>query len=141
MSYCAKADIEAQFGPRNVEKWADIDNDGDADHIAARIAWAIATADGEIDDRLRGSFYYVPIVGYDGVPQAIKSMSVARAGVLLYDSRGIQDFDPDSGRALHRLEFFVKSFEVTVNGILSGRRKLNAVLTVTSRAPEVVTDD
>jgi hypothetical protein len=138
--YSARSDVEAQFGVTNVTKWADLDNDGDATKIADRIDWAITLADAEIEDRLRYSQYIVPIVGLSGMPPVIVALSAMRAGVLLYDSRGAQDFDPDSGIPMHRLAGFNKRFETTLNDLLSGRRTLSAVrnTTLTTTVPERV---
>ena len=55
-TYCVRADVEAVYGTGNVAKWADLNNNGSAGEITARIAWAITAASNEIDDMLRGTF-------------------------------------------------------------------------------------
>jgi hypothetical protein len=139
MAYSVRADIENTFGAANVSKWADLDNTGDETIIAARIAWAIASADGEIDDKLRGKAYVVPIVGMSGTtPRGIIDLSARYAGVLLYESRGIQEYDPNTGAPAHRLAWHRDNVERILYEIVTGKRKLDAALQITDSSPAVV---
>lgn len=88
MSYATQADIEAIFGASNVRTWADLDNLGDEETIADRIEWALAAADGEVNDRLTGGPYALPIAS---PPASLIECAARIAGVKLYESRGIQD--------------------------------------------------
>ena len=83
MSYALDQDLYNTFGQKNIEKWADLDNDEDAGVIATRIAWAIEAADVYIDSRLQHR-YEVP---FESIPKIIVLMSSLYAGVLLYDGR------------------------------------------------------
>jgi hypothetical protein len=139
MPYATREDIEVMFGTVNVRKWADLDNTDEEEAIAARIAWAITTADGEIDDKLRGKTYVVPIMGLSGsVPQGVISLSAQFAGVLLYESRGIQEYDQNTGAPAHRLAWHRRNFEKVIAEIVSGKRKLDAVTQVGGNTPDVV---
>lgn len=129
-NYIAQSNIEDVFGSVNVSKWADLDNDADAAKIAARIAKAIAWAENEIDDRLRGGPYILPIVKGTSpsmtVPLAIIDTAANLAGVWLYENRGVQDFDQETGMAHHRLEWNRARAERTLKEILAGVRVLDA---------------
>ena len=128
MPYCQQSDIEAVFGPANVAKWADLDNSGDADAIAARIAAAIAWATCEIEDRLRGGPYVIPLVGatvYPALPVTVVDMAANFAGVWLYENRGVQDFDAETGQALHRLQFNRKRAETALAEIRANKRQID----------------
>lgn len=121
MSYIAQSDIEAIFGATNVAKWADMDNNANAGAIAARIAAAIAYAEDEIDLRLRGHAYIVPISGTSGsTPRSIVDAAARLAGVWLYESRGMADDNVEIGR--HR-----EQVDRLVNRIIAGQVRLDAV--------------
>jgi len=138
MAYITKSNIEAVFGVTNVTKWADLDNDGDATKIAARIAVAIAWAENEVDSRLRKSIYTIP---FDTAPVDIVDVTANLAGVWLYENRGVQDFNPDTGMAVHRLTWNRKRAYNTLREILAGIRTLDADMTATTFTPEAVADE
>lgn len=138
MSYCTRSDIEDLFGPLNVAKWADLDNSQVAAAIAARIERAIAVATARIDDRLRGGPYVLPI---SGSPATLVNLCAQLAGVWLYESRGAQDFSPETGLPVHRLRWHVEQAEKTLREILSGVVRLDAAETRKgTTAPMVVND-
>lgn len=120
--YCTRQDIEDVFGPDNVAKWADIQNNANGDHIAGRIGQAILWATAEIDDRLREGPYELPIVT---VPRTIVDLTAQFAAVWLYESRGVEDFNPETGAAQHKLQFNRKHVEQTLNEIRAGKRRLS----------------
>ena len=123
--YCDDEDIKSIFGAVNVQQWADIDNDGDAVKITARIDAAIAWAMSEIDDKLRGGRYTIPF-DYSAVPSCIMDATATLAGVRLYESRGVKDFDPESGRPVHRLEWHRKRAYNQIREVQAGLRTLDA---------------
>lgn len=131
--YCVAADLFDVFGMLNVKKWADLDNDQDLEKIEARITSAISRASGEIDDWLRDR-YDVP---FNPVPSAINEVASILAGVRLYENRGIEDIDPETGRPVHRLAHLREAAKRTLQEILSGQRRLDAPTQVTAR-PKVV---
>jgi hypothetical protein len=121
MGYCDRGDIEDIFGIENVKVWADLDNDHDVVKIAARIVVAIDKATEWIDDHLRDSIYTIPLVAEDGgnLPATVIDMCATRAGVWLYEARGVQDFDSETGTPLHRLGWHRKNADRTMLKILS----------------------
>lgn len=139
-NYCVKGDIEAIFGPTNVGTWADLDNDADPVKIAARIALAIDYASNEIDDRLRNSRYVIPLTTSEpAIPDTVKRMGATYAGVWLYEARGVDDVDNDSGSPRHRLSIHVDRFDAWIKMVLSGQTHLDAVLRVETTVPKVNT--
>lgn len=141
MSYCVRSDVERLYGMTNVSKWADLDNDQDAAKITARITAMITSADEEIDSRLRGGRYEVPIIGMGdtgSVPRTILDLSALKAGLLLYEDRGATDYDPNTGQPAHRYAFQAKTFERVIRDITIGRRLLDAVYTTDTHCPQVV---
>lgn len=136
-SYCARADVEQIHGVSNVEKWADLDNDGDAAKITARITAMIGYASEELDDRLRDGPYDVP---FSSGLTTITYLSALLAGVLLYEARGVQDFESETGTPYHRLQWHRSRVDQMVNQILSGQRQLNATKRTQSGIPFTVKD-
>lgn len=114
--YCDRDTIELIFGRDNVAKWANLDNydldnltvpqDGEID---TRIAYACSYATYFIDARLSNrTGFTIPLVPLDGVnhdPVLINLASIL-AGVWLYENRGVQDFDPSTGKSTHRLTMY-----------------------------------
>ena len=138
MAYAIRTDVEAVFGVENAEKWADLENDQVAADITARIAAALAFAEDEIDNRLRGGPYVVPLT--TPVERIIVDVAAKLAGVWLYESRGVADFDPETGRPQHKLHWHKKDASRKLDDLLSGRRRLG--ITDTDKTfkcvPEVV---
>lgn len=142
MAYATRANLEAMFGDESVEKWADVNGNGVEAHITARITAAIAYADGEIDDLLRCTLYTVPLVVRNTmtVPPTIIDIATRLAGVWLYESRGIRDIDPDSGKPIHMLMWHKEDAYKKLREVVSGVRHLDSVMSATP-VPLVVTDD
>ena len=134
MSYCARADIESVFGVENVKQWADLDNDEVSTKIAARITAAIAYAQAEVDDRLRGGPYTPPLD--EPPPSVITDIAAKLAGVWMYENRGVRDYNPDTGEAEHRLTFQKDDAEKKLREIRVGLRRLD--LADRMHAPQVV---
>ena len=127
MAYSTEDDLNAIFGPDNIQAWADLDNDDDADKIDARITAAIAVADAQIDDFLRGSHYTVPIANDAGsTPTSITDLSARYAGVWLYESRGVENFDENTGRPLHLLAWHRSHVYRALREIREGVRRIDA---------------
>lgn len=131
-TYCTRGDIENVFGRVNVAKWADLDNNGVVEDIELRINKAILWASGEVNSRLRRFVYVLP---FETAPVEIVDIVANLAGVWLYENRGIQDFNPDTGQAVHRLEWNRRRAETTLKEILMGNRILDAARTVENEAP------
>ncbi len=121
--YCTPADVFAEYGRANVTQWADLDNRKDGNAIAARVAQAIDEATNEVDDRLRNGGYVLP---FDPVPTTIRKLAARYAGVWLYESRGIEDYDETSGKPQHRLAWQRQNFEKVLTEVRAGKRALDA---------------
>lgn len=134
MAYCTRANIEGRFGVDNINKWADLDNAGSTTDVTARINAAIAAAEDDIDTTLRGGPYVIPFAGTP--PVTIRDLCADLAGVWLYESRGVVDFDPETGRPHHRLQWHRKNAKRVLAELHGGKRQLD--LTSTLRAPNVV---
>lgn len=142
MAYCERADVEAVYGIANVKTWADLDSDGDAEAITARIDAAIAEATEEIDDRLRYGPYALPLANdSDEVPLSVKRMCATLAGVLLYEARGVQDYNPDTGTPVNKLLWNRRRVETFLSEVRARKRTLSAVESVPRRGPQVAEDD
>lgn len=141
MAYIDRADIESVFGAKSVSQWADLDGEKSLDTIDARITEAIAAAEELADDMLRGGPFVVPITAT--LPRTLKRAIAKIAGVDLYEARGVADYNPETGVAVHRLMWQKKAALDVFKMVKSGEIQL--ILTRTSsavpcvRAPEVAT--
>lgn len=125
--YCTSADLYQAFGEANINRWADLDNEGDITTIAARITWAIALACEYIDSKLVTGHYVVP---FTTVPKLVVHLNALYAGILLYDARLIVDTDKDQVSRQR------KTFNNWIRQIQRGQLKL----VDTSGAPLTVQD-
>lgn len=136
MAYAERSDIDSQYGVSNVSKWADLENEEDEDHINERVAWALAAAQEDVNDRLRLGAYTIPFD--EPPPSIITRLTAIQAGILLYESRGVTDYDAD-GNAQDQLQKHRKTFDTEIRDILVGRRKLSTNQ-VSASYPQVITD-
>lgn len=118
-----QAAIDQEFGSVNVDKWADLNNNNDADEIAQRIAYMIGRASDDVRDTLRNSQVTPNIT-----QPRIKSITAKLAGVYLYETRGIQDFNPDTGTSFHRLSYQKRSANIDLIKIKNGALQLGGTL-------------
>ncbi len=125
--YCQRSDVEDVFGVVNVARWADLDNDQDATKIANRINRAIVWATAEMEDRLRNGPYQVPLTGTSAT---VVDLCAKLAGVWLYESRGTQDFNTETGQPYHRLQYARQYVETALAEIRAGKRRLDASVPV-----------
>lgn len=133
-TYINKSNVEALFGTDNVATWSNLDND-DAQANEARIDDAIAYAEALIDDRFRDGKYAVPLVGNStNALETIKNVAAQFAGWWLYRARGLRDDETEADKMATQQE---EANEV-IDGYLSGRTKLDAVLTKTQPTAPVV---
>lgn len=132
--YCVQADIETLYGAVNVAAWADADNVGNPTVTAERIARAIEVAGASINAALRMGLYTLPLSApYDVV---LVDLCARLAGVWLYESRGIQDFDAATGTPYHKLTWHKTDAERTLDLIRRGSLRLDA--DIAQDFPEVV---
>lgn len=132
MAYCAQADIEAIWGVNNVSStthgsWADMDNDGNATKIAARIAQAVAHADEIVNSRMRSTPYKLDLTTAAGAtPVLITHVAAVLAGLWLYEARGKTDVG-DAGIE-HAQAFWKKWAYGVLEEIATGKLRLDAVV-------------
>lgn len=133
-AYCTAADLYLAFGRANVKKWADVDNDEDATSIAARITWAITNASAVMDDRLRKSPAQFPLTDTP-YPASVVLNCAYLAGSLLYDSRGVTDFDGD-GKPINQVSWARKACEKFIVDVFARLVVLDVVPAIeTSESP------
>lgn len=133
-AYCTQAEIESYFGRDNIRKWADLNNNKVTTEIEDRIAEAINRATEEIDARLRGGQYNIPL-DFDTMPRPLVKVAIQLAGDDLYSPRGAQDFDAD-GQPLHRLRGEREAALEFLRGLRAGVMRFDEDETRT--APEVL---
>jgi hypothetical protein len=134
-AYCELADMEAVFGRDNIEAWADINNDANADDIAQQQARAANLATSKMNLLFRRSDYAIPFSGTD---RTITDDWTAKwAGLILYDLRGSQDMDED-GKPFHKYSGLKNRMKAEIRDVVSGKYCLDlAVKTKGANAPIV----
>jgi len=119
MSWCTRSDVEDVFGVNNVAKWAKLEDTDTAAMVTARIARGIAVATDHAQNVLRNGPYL--IADLTAAMPAILTDAVAKlTGVWLYENRGIEDFDPESGRAVHKLVWHQRTASRVLRAIKFG---------------------
>ena len=140
MTYCDRADIESIYGANNVLQWSDLDNTADDAKVAARIDDVIADATDIINTRMRGGRYPVPLVDREGAtPRIIRRACASLAGCLLYEARGSQDIDPNTGQPINKYRGRHAAVEKLLEDLSSGFANLDADAE-TPQPPVVVPD-
>jgi len=136
-AYADEDDMNDIFGSCNVQKWADLDNDQDTAKITARINRALLATASMINSRLSSCGFTIPLVAEDGAenPYILVDLNASLAGIWLYEHRGIDDFDPKTGRTVHRLIYLKEQAMATLEGMCSGIYDIGAVRS-SSAAPE-----
>lgn len=124
-TYCVQADIENIFGIENVKQWSDIENVGAVN--ATRITASIAFGSERVDDVARVMSYAIPLASEAGdTPVTVTDLAATLAGIWLYESTGSQDYNPQTGETIHRLEFKRRGAEQTLADIRDQRIRINA---------------
>ena len=131
---CQRSDVEDIFGVDNVAKWADKDKDQIAAKIAARIAKAITAATANFYDQLRGGVYKIPFTTPD---RTSIDLCARLVGVWLYESSGIEDWDPDTGTPGHILTWHRDHVYRELKKIRDGIRRIEQTR-VSGNLPAVV---
>lgn len=104
MAYCAQSNIEDVFGIENIKQWSNLEAADVTD--TSRVARAIVVSDATIEAVARKNNLKIPLQNsYGSTPPLVIDLSATLAGIWLYESRGVQDYHPQTGAALHRLEF------------------------------------
>ena len=131
MSYASRSDLELVYGKSNIEKWADIDNDGDPVAIDARITWALEEADDRVDNRMLEGPYVIP---FNPVPRSVVNIAARLAGYYLYESRGMTDPDDTAKNQVKPLRGYA---EQQLDDMLSNRIRLDAARTANTTYPTI----
>jgi hypothetical protein len=127
-TYSDDSDVEAIFGSTSIDKWADLDGDGDATKITARKLLAREIAYDRINDVARNTHYTIPLQTAAGVtPTSVTNWEATLAGIWLYEASGVSDFDPRSGNPYHRLAYHRTEMRRTLKDFLEGRLKIDAI--------------
>lgn len=121
MAYAERSDVEMVFGADNIAVWADLNNNEAAGEITARIVWAAALADAEIDDTLRNGPYTIPFAS--PYPVVITDIAARLAGMFLYDARRLHDETSQEG-GNYKYNYHRKYCHDLLYQILNGYRKL-----------------
>lgn len=131
---CARGDVEQVYGNANTATWADLNNNQDANEITSRINYHIAIADNYIRSVLTQGAWVMPVEG-DTIP-AILAYNCARlAGVLLYEGRGVTDYDP-KGKAIHQLSNHKNGVDSFLKSVVYGSTDLSPLVkSSTNEAP------
>ena len=135
--YTDSTKIEAQFGVENVHKWLGIDDTDEAVDYALRMYALIAAAESQIDDLLRRSTLTVPFT--TTIPSVVSDVATALAGVRMYESRGVTDFNPETGVPQHRLHYQKKEAEKKLAIMCTGQLRVAGDEGV--RYPAIVEDE
>lgn len=136
MAYQTRADVEAVYGVDNVAKWADLNGNKVDSEITSRISSAIADADAMIDDKLRGGPYKT--LPFSPVPLIIKRAAALLAGVILYESRGVTEFNVETNEPQHRLLWSVREVDRIIKGVRSGLIRLDDPTNERTSVPQAV---
>lgn len=105
LDWSSRTELDYLFGRKNIDQWADLDNEQDATHIAERVRWAVQAASEDARLRLKNGPIDVEEMGSACSPLRIATTRLA--GVLLYESRGVVDTSDEKGS--HRLQAHVKA--------------------------------
>jgi len=127
MAYASTTGMDQKFGPLNITKFSDLDNDADPTKIAARKAAAIAYADAEVDAYLRDTHYRKPFVTTAGAtPSMIADIANALAGCWLKDARGQITYD-EKGAPVDSLSGHRAKAYSDIGKIKTGEIRLDAI--------------
>lgn len=123
LRYTSKPLLVGFYGSRNIDLWADLDNDKDAGKIRTRIIQMMIKADSIINSRLRDGPYPIPFI--TPFPRTIENLSTRLAGALLFEHRGVTD----SSEQKHELNWHIDYVDKVIRWILSRKWRLEYGLT------------
>lgn len=116
--YVAKADIENVFGKDNVARWSNLDGEVGAD--TTRIAFAIATAEEDVENRFRDGRYALPFVPVTN--KTVMNWCARLAGIWLFENRPAFNKSETQKEGFQDLKDDIAS---EIESYTSGQRKLN----------------
>ena len=118
--YTDSTKIGQRFGEDNQHLWlSNAIDDGDEPVDYARRAYQfIVDAEAELDAMLLG--VYVSGAFEETIPPTIVRLATDMAGVAMYEARGVDDINAETGEAFHRLRYTKKNCEATIRKIKLG---------------------
>lgn len=128
------SDLWPVFGKENIDKWSDLENNGNPGSMAARVNWAISLAIADVQGAMDTSAYNWDVVKTD---VRIKHLIVTRVGVLLYGPRGVSDEDAAS----NPIRDHKKEYDKIIQMIHAGTYRLSGKKRTGASVPIVVTED
>ena len=141
MTYATQSDLENVFGAANILRWSNL-TPSVSTTDTARVAAAIAYAEGVIDDRARRGRYATPLQGSGGsLPAVVTDWAAKLAACWLYESRnmkrsGTSNSDNAEVTPSHHKTAVMQEMSI----YFTGARTLNCVLSHSEHvdAPEVL---
>jgi hypothetical protein len=91
--------LNVLFGSKNIDAWADLNNNKDEQEMEARIAYAIAWAPAYIRTLVLAR------ATLDETNLAVQDIIIRQAGIWLYESRGISGDDATKSPIAHHRMF------------------------------------
>lgn len=125
-TYIVQADIESVFGTANVARWSQLAPTSETADTA-RIATAIAYAEGVVESRFYMGRYAVPLTGTAAALAQVKDWCAKIAGVWLYESRGMNDtVENQDGEQVpvNRISPHRRAALKEIDEVVAGTRKL-----------------
>lgn len=144
--YTNSWNIAQKFGYDNMQSWLSLpagDTDSPTD-FALRAYEFIDNAEKQIDNELIGPYYRGDGVEgdfADGVPELIEQMATALAAVMMYEARGVNNYDSDDNRPQHRLSYHRDWYEKQLKKVKYGITVLGTAGINPVSAPEADVSD
>lgn len=118
--YTDSTKVAKRFGVDNMHLWmsapiGDLDEPVD---YAMRVYDFIKQAEDELDDLLNGAFIAGAFEGT--IPPLVIRLATDMAGYKMYEARGVDDMNPDTGFPMHRLSKVKKDFDMMVRRVRLG---------------------
>ncbi len=125
MSWIVRSNIEDTFGKSNVAKWADLDGNKVEDDITTHINRSITVIEALVNDTLRHSIIDISVVADADMPDTLVEIGATLAGVWLYQSRGVADFNEVTGDPTHRLIWQKRDAEARLRKVQTGEIRVD----------------
>lgn len=123
--YTDSWEVEKMYNRENVRMWLSIPGGDDEDSVDFALrAWEfIDEAERQVDAEISGPFFNGDGLVSDfvnGVPPVIKNVATMLAGVMMYEARGVVDYDTNTSNVSHRLQWHRKRAERLMKSIRNG---------------------
>ena len=118
------------FGTENVKKWANLGSYSASNplyetSINERITLAITHATQDVNDKLRGGPYEIPFTDAT-LTASVNLATTYKAGVMLYEWRGADDYNIENGRLTHRYTFLADRADKMLEQVRRAARILDS---------------